>query len=95
MLVAEDEAVALQEGRGDLFFTTSVENRAPLYTGHYPGTRTLSGSATGRIVPSTLTLRFMCAFESTRTNTKPVVQRMRFCSCFGKDLSTSEAETRP
>ena len=53
MLVAEDEALvltstasdalaaALQEDRGDLFFTTSVENReSPLYIGHYPGTRT-------------------------------------------------------
>ena len=34
-------AAALQEDRGDLFFTTSVENReSPLYIGHYPGTRT-------------------------------------------------------
>jgi hypothetical protein len=34
-------AGALQEERGDLFFTTSVENReSPLYIGHYPGTRT-------------------------------------------------------
>jgi hypothetical protein len=41
VLVAEDEAGALQEDRGDLFFTTSVENREfPLYIGHYPGTRT-------------------------------------------------------
>jgi hypothetical protein len=41
VLVAEDEAAALQEDRGDLFFTTSVENReSPLYIGHYPGTRT-------------------------------------------------------
>jgi hypothetical protein len=39
VLVAEDEAAALQEDRGDLFFTTSVENReSPLYIGHYPGT---------------------------------------------------------
>jgi hypothetical protein len=29
VLVAEDEAGALQEDRGDLFFTTSVENREP------------------------------------------------------------------
>jgi hypothetical protein len=27
VLVAEDEAAALQEDRGDLLFTTSVENR--------------------------------------------------------------------
>jgi hypothetical protein len=41
VLVAEDEAEALQEDRGDLFFTISVENREPLlYIGHYPGTRT-------------------------------------------------------
>src|SRR5919112_6113381 len=34
-------AAALQEDRGDLFFTTSLENReSPLYVGHYPGTRT-------------------------------------------------------
>ena len=34
-------AGALQEERGDLFFTTSVENReSPLYIGQYPGTRT-------------------------------------------------------
>ena len=34
-------AGALQEDRGDLFFTTSVENREfPLYIGHYLGTRT-------------------------------------------------------
>src|SRR5215204_2601245 len=32
VLVAEDEAGALQEDRGDLFFTASVENReSPLY----------------------------------------------------------------
>jgi hypothetical protein len=32
VLVAEDEAGALQEDRGDLFFTISVENReSPLY----------------------------------------------------------------
>src|SRR5215211_6476281 len=32
-------AAALQEDRGDLFFTTSVENReSHLYIGHYPGT---------------------------------------------------------
>ena len=32
MLVAEDEAGALQEDQGDLLFTTSVENREyPLY----------------------------------------------------------------
>ena len=30
MLVAEDEAGALHENRGDLFFTASVENREPL-----------------------------------------------------------------
>src|SRR5919112_3218371 len=37
----QDLAGALQENRGDLFFTTSVENReSPLYIGHYPGTRT-------------------------------------------------------
>ena len=41
MLVAEDEAGALQEDWGDLFFTTSVENGGPpLYIGHYPATRT-------------------------------------------------------
>jgi hypothetical protein len=34
VLVAEDEAGALQEDRGDLLFTISVENREPLYTGH-------------------------------------------------------------
>jgi hypothetical protein len=36
-------AGALQEGRADLLFTTSVENRESplsLYIGHYPGTRT-------------------------------------------------------
>jgi hypothetical protein len=32
VFVAEDEAAALQEDRGDLFFTASVENRElPLY----------------------------------------------------------------
>jgi hypothetical protein len=41
VLVAEDEAGALQEDRGDVFFTTSVENKeSPLYIGHDPGTRT-------------------------------------------------------
>jgi hypothetical protein len=30
VLDAEDEAGALQEERGDLFFTISVENREPL-----------------------------------------------------------------
>ena len=41
MLVAEDEAGALQEDRGDLFFTISVENKEPpLYIEHYSGTRT-------------------------------------------------------
>jgi len=36
VLVAEDEAGALQEDRGDLSFTTSVENiETPLHTGHY------------------------------------------------------------
>jgi hypothetical protein len=41
VLVAEDEAAALQEDRADPFFTTSVGNReSPLYIGHYPGTRT-------------------------------------------------------
>jgi hypothetical protein len=35
VLVAEDEAGALQEDRADLFFTTYVENRdPPLYIGH-------------------------------------------------------------
>ena len=34
-------AGALREDRGDLFFTSSVENRElPLYIGHYPGTPT-------------------------------------------------------
>src|SRR5215212_1309064 len=34
-------AGALQEDRGDVFFTTSVENReSPLYVGHYSGTPT-------------------------------------------------------
>jgi hypothetical protein len=34
-------AGALQEDRGVLFLTTSVENKEPpLYIGHYPGTRT-------------------------------------------------------
>jgi hypothetical protein len=41
VLAAEDEAGALQEDRGELFFTISVKNREPtLYIGHYPGTRT-------------------------------------------------------
>jgi len=41
VLLAEDEAGALQEDRGDLFFTNTVENReSPLYIGHFPGTRT-------------------------------------------------------
>jgi hypothetical protein len=41
VLVAEDEAEALQEDWVDLFFTISVENReSPLYIGHYPGRRT-------------------------------------------------------
>jgi hypothetical protein len=36
VLVAEDEAEALHEDRGDLFFTTSVENiETPLHTGHF------------------------------------------------------------
>jgi hypothetical protein len=35
VLVAEDEAAALQEHRDDLFSTTSVENReSPLYIEH-------------------------------------------------------------
>ena len=34
-------AAALQEDWGNLFFTTSVENReSPLYIRHYPGSRT-------------------------------------------------------